>query len=593
MAQQSVSFEETPREVTFKDYADIVIKRKSVVISFFVMVSFMAALHNITRPNIYSATSQILIQDPSKAFKTAPELQQFSLSTGGLRSQIELMKSASVASAVIEKYDLMSKYPGILGTGLKGAAKAARGMVSINQIGESRVFDVVATSTNPNLCAELANGLVDEYIEKNIVTSFLSSPDMLKKMFPDGDGKTRADAIYGKLRGMSKDEVLQSLPYVVKNPKMAELKEKKSDISKDLALYSAKYTDKHPKVIKAKREIQAVKEEMQALSGNIVSEMKDSMSGRFDISNVKVIEYADVPASPIGPKRLKDFLLISIMAFFGACGVAIFIDYLDNTVKTQEDVEKYVRLPYLGYIPLVKDAPVKGKPVSISDYVVVNPKDRRSNLLESLRNVRTSITFSAPPDALKSILIASALPKEGKSTIALNLAIVVAGDGSRTLLVDGDMRRPSLHKMVGSHTAKGLSNYLTSKMAIEEAVVETRFENLYFMPCGPIPPNPSELFGSYRMKELLDEAGKKYDKIIFDGAPIFGISDSVVLAKALDGVIQITRFGKVTWDMANKCKQRLQNLGVKMIGVIINGVDTRKESYYYKYYDYRYHKYYE
>ena len=114
-----------------------------------------------------------------------------------------------------------------------------------------------------------------------------------------------------------------------------------------------------------------------------------------------------------------------------------------------------------------------------------------------------------------------------------------------------------------------------------------------FISCGPIPPNPSELFGSYRMKELLDEAKMKFDRVIFDGAPIFGISDSVVLAKALDGVIQVARFGKVTRDIVNKSKERLQRLGIKIIGVIINGVDVRRESYYYKYYDYRYHKYYE
>jgi len=281
------------------------------------------------------------------------------------------------------------------------------------------------------------------------------------------------------------------------------------------------------------------------------------------------------------------------MALFAGCSLTLFIDYLDNTVKTQDDVEKHIKLPYLGYVPFVKEQLADKKAINAKQYILVNPLEQKSALLEALRNIRTSIIFSAAPGSLKSILITSALPKEGKSTVSFNLAIAISSDGSRTLLVDGDMRRPSLHKMAGIKNSIGLSNYLTSKMTLDEILQSTQFSNLKLITCGPIPPNPSELFNSYRMKELLNEASTKFDRIIFDGAPIFGISDSVVLAKMLDGVIQVIRFGKVTWDIANKSKQRLQDLGVKITGIIINGVDTKKESYYYKYYDYRYHKYYE
>lgn len=585
--------QEPPPEVTFKDYIDTILKRKNIVITFFIIVSVLAAVYNLKSPDIYAATSQIIIQNPINPLTNTPQPQRYAYDSYAIASQVEVMKSVSVINAVIEKSDLMSKYPDILGTELKTASRRTKECLSIAQVGDSRLFYITVKSNNPNLCAEIANGLVDEYIEKNVMASFLSSRELIKKWFPETEGRVKMETIYGKLKEMSRDEMVQSLPVVMKDPRISELKAKREKLERDLTAYSRKYTDKHPEVINAKKELQAVKEEIKIASDKIINEIKDAVSGKFEISNVKVMEYAEVPQSPIGPKRLKNFLLVLIMAFFGGCGMALFIDYFDNTVKTQDDVEKHMRLPYLGYVPLIKRTKDAGGSAAGQEYIIVDQNETKSSLLEALRNIRTSIIFSAPPDALKSILIASAMPKEGKSTIALNLAIAISSDGSRTLLVDGDMRRPSLHKMFGLKNMTGLSNYLTSKMKMDEVVQDTKFPNLKLVSCGPIPPNPSELFGSYRMKELINEAHSRFDRIVFDGAPIFGISDSVVLAKALDGVIQVIRFGKVSWDVANKSKERLQNLGVKIIGVIINGVDVKKESYYYKYYDYRYHKYYE
>lgn len=595
MASQNsvIMQQEPPGEATFKDYLDIILKRKNIAISFFVITTLIAAIYNIRTPDIYASSSQIFIQNPTNPLTaTVQSPQRYSYDMYGIASQIEIMKGISVINAIVEKLELTSKYPHVIGTDPKEATNRIRGMVDIKQVGDSRIFYVTVKSTSPNLCADIANGLVNEYIEKNIMASFLTSKDLIKKWFPETEGRVKMETIYGKLKAFSRDEMVQSLPVVVKDPKMIELRAKREKMERDLITYSKKYTDKHPKVINAKKELQIIKEEIKATSDKIVNEIKETVSGRFEISNVKVIEYAEIPQVPIGPKRMKNFLLVSVMTLFLGFGLALFIDYLDNTIKTQEDVEKHIKLPYLGYVPFVKLKSGLKNPES-RDYIVVNPDETKSSLLEALRNIRTSIIFSSPPGALKSILITSALPKEGKSTISINLAIIIASDGSKTLLVDGDMRRPNLHKMFGLKNITGLSNYLTSKLKLDEVTQDTKFQNLKFISCGPVPPNPSELFGSYRMRELLDEAKSKFDRIIFDGAPIFGISDSVVLAKALDGVMQIARFGKVTWDVGNKSKQRLESLGVKITGIIINGVDLKRESYYYKYYDYRYHKYYE
>lgn len=585
--------QEPPRETTLKDYFYIILKRRNIVITFFIVMTSIAVIYNIMSPDVYMAASQVLIQDPVKPMTNMPEAQGMSFGMNYLSTQLEIMKSLSVASSVVEKANLISKYPQFLGLDPKFAAKRLKGMISIKQVGDSRIFYVIAKSVNPSLCADVANGLVDVYVEKNVIASFLLSKDLITKWFPESGGKVKIETIYGKLKELSRDEIIQSLPSVATNPKIVELKAKKENLERDLVRFSKKYTDKYPKVINAKRELQLTKDEIKSTTDSIVDEIKDAMSGKFQTSNIKIIEYADTPSAPVGPKRTRNVILVTVMALFVGCTLAIFVDYLDNTVKTQEDVENHIRLPYLGYIPLIRGPQGAKKKPGELNYIIVNPDEHKSSLMEALRNIRTSIIFSAPPDSLKSILITSALPEEGKSTVAVNLAIAIAADGTRTLLLDGDMRRPKLHKILGMKNTIGLSNYLTSKISINDVLQDTNFKNVKIVSCGPIPPNPSELFSSYRMKELLDEAKTKFDRILFDGAPIFGIADSVILAKALDGVIQVIRFGKVNWDIANKSKERLQSLGVKITGVIINGVDIRKESYYYKYYDYSYHKYYE
>lgn len=589
--------QESAQEPTLKDYFYIVLKRKNIVITLFIIVAIAAAIYNITNPDIYAASAQILIQDPIKPLTNMPEAQPSSLGwqhqASFLNTQLELMKSISIASSVVEKFDLISKYPELLGKNIRSAAKRIRGMINIKQVRDSRIFYVIVRSTNPRFSADIANGFVDVYVEKNVIATFLSSKDLIAKWFPETDGAAKAENIYGKLKDLSRDEMVQSLPSVITNPKIIELKAKRDNLERNLAAFTQKYTDKHPKVINTQKDLQVLKEEIKATAENIVNQIKDAVSNKYEVSNIKVIEYAEAPRAPIGPKRMKNFLLVTVMGLLTGCALAIFIDYLDNTVKTQDDVEKHVRLPYLGYVPFVKKEQASDKKPTDKVYIIVNPGEPKSSLMEALRNIRTSIIFSAPPDSLKSILVTSALPQEGKSTIVINLAIAFAADGTRTLLVDGDMRRPSLHKAAGLKNSLGLSNYLTSKISLDDVLQDTNFKNLNAISCGPIPPNPSELFNSYRMKELLNEAKARFDRILFDGAPIFGISDSVILAKTLDGVIQVIRFGKVTWDIVNKSKQRLQSLGVKITGVIINGVDISKESYYYKYYDYTYHKYYE
>src|SRR3989338_8154824 len=219
--------EEQAEEPTFQDYFTKIIKRKNIVITFFIIIALAAAIYNIRSPDIYASSSQIIIQNPVNPLTNTPQPQRYAYDMYSIASQVEVMKSASVINAVVEKLDLTSKYPQVLGADTKAAGRKIRDMISIKQVGDSRVFYVTAASSDPRLSADIANGLVDEYIEKNVMASFLTSKDLIKKWFPETEEKVKVETIYGKLKVLSRDEMVQSLPVVLKDPKIAELRAKK------------------------------------------------------------------------------------------------------------------------------------------------------------------------------------------------------------------------------------------------------------------------------------------------------------------------------------------------------------------------------
>jgi capsular exopolysaccharide synthesis family protein len=262
------------------------------------------------------------------------------------------------------------------------------------------------------------------------------------------------------------------------------------------------------------------------------------------------------------------------------------LDYLDNTIRSQEDVEKYIKLPYLGHVPSVKD---KSKDEYEKRVVVYSAPE--SSLAEAFKNIRTGIVFSAPPENLKVILVTSTIPSEGKTLVSVNLAATTALDGNKVLLIDADMRRPTIHNTFKVENTVGLSNYLTRDVPLENVMNKTFIDNLTFINAGPTPPNPSGLLSSFRMEQLLKEAKEKFDRIVIDAPPLVGVSDSLILSKLVSGTLLVIRFGTASRDVIARAKQCLQEVNSNIIGVVLNDVNIEKEVYYSKYYHY-YSRYY-
>jgi len=226
----------------------------------------------------------------------------------------------------------------------------------------------------------------------------------------------------------------------------------------------------------------------------------------------------------------------------------------------------------------------KKKPVQAVARKLVTNVNPKSVVSEQFRTVRTNINFSMPDKDLKTLLFTSSTPGEGKSTSAANVAIVFAQDGKKVLLVDADMRKPTMHYTFHTPNTTGLSNLLTRKWGLQDVVIQTEIDGLHLVTCGPIPPNPAELLGSKTMDVLLEELIASYDIVIFDAPPILSVTDAQILSNKCDGTILVLNSGSTEKASVLKAKEALVSAKANILGTILNNFVLEKDHYYYQYY---------
>jgi capsular exopolysaccharide synthesis family protein len=296
-------------------------------------------------------------------------------------------------------------------------------------------------------------------------------------------------------------------------------------------------------------------------------------------NNVSLLDRAQLPGGPISPSLKKNLLLALALGIAAAAGAVWLIEALDDTFKSAEDLEEHLGLPVLGVIPLYRD-PAKNKS-AVSELM----EDPTSPLAESYRSLRTAIQFSTSDGAPRSVLITSARPEEGKSTIALSLASNFGQLGMRVLLIDADLRNPSLHRMINLQNSIGLSNYLSGAYSNAEShsntetqradpvlgiVQQTSIPNLAALTCGPLPPNPAELLAGPRLGVLLTEAAESFDIVIVDAPPIMGLADVPILSTVVDGTILVVEGAKTRRNAVRDALKRLHFARARVVGGVLN-----------------------
>lgn len=322
-------------------------------------------------------------------------------------------------------------------------------------------------------------------------------------------------------------------------------------------------------------------------------------------SNIRVVDPALIPGGPSRPNKTRNILLSIVVGLLGGIGLALLREYLDNTVKTPDDIETLARLPSLAVVPAMSSSngQRRGRLSKLLRAPVVASRDGRAELIshnmpqsqmsEAFRALRTSLLLSQAEHPPQVILMTSSLPREGKTTAAVNLAVTLAQLGDKTLLVDADLRKPGINRALslvdGKHA--GLSSYLAGVSSLDLITVpHPAIANLDAIPTGPIPPNPADLLSSRRLTELIAELRSRYKFVVIDSPPIMAATDAVILSVLVDGVLMVVRSGETPKEAFTRTRDLLIGVKCHMLGVVLNAVDSSSPDYYYsyRYYPYSY-----
>lgn len=311
-------------------------------------------------------------------------------------------------------------------------------------------------------------------------------------------------------------------------------------------------------------------------------------------NNIKILDAARAPGAPVEPNIPRNLAFALVLGITSGIGLAFLLESMDNTVRTTEQAQIISGLPSLGMIPFGSKSGSSG--TGARQLVVASSQEAvelvtqvrpQSQMAESYRALRTSLLLSnlgAPP---KVIMVTSARPQEGKTTTSINSAIVLAQKGTRVLLVDADLRRPSIHKTLGMGPRSGLSNVLTGSATLEQTIAPAPIlPNLFVLAAGSPPPNPAELLASTEMKDVLDDLRQQFDHVVIDTPPTLSVTDAVVLSPRMDAIILVIRSGQTTKQALRRARDILMQVNAHVTGVLLNAVDLSSPDYYY-YYEYQ------
>ncbi|MDE2490917.1 MAG: polysaccharide biosynthesis tyrosine autokinase [Elusimicrobia bacterium] len=555
-------------ELDLTHYIDVILRRRWIVAAAAVIVLTTTALVTFTMRPVYQASTMLEIEKERGGGATVQTGTMIENSDEDYyQTQYKLLQSESLLRQVYGELDLSKTED------FKSGLPSLRGAVKIAPVLRSRLVYVLVDSHDPRLAANISNRIAQDFTQQNLTNQLFISKEVLDTLQSKGD-RSAYDA----------------LPAVVNSPLIQQLKAQYAKLQAQYADMSARFTPKYPAMIALHANMAALDAQINSETDNIVQSMKTELSGQLRGNNVRIIDPADVPRWPYRPKKLLNLIL----GLFGglALGIALafLVETIDQSVRTQEDVENRLGLPFLGVIPqaVIKDdhilAPMLAKELSLTS--------------EAFRNLRTMVDFAGVDGKAKALLLTSTVQGEGKTYAASNLAVALSQLGESVLLIDGDLRRPQVHRTFGVTKEKGLADFLSQgrdASELKELLQATEVPGLKVLPCGPRPPNPSELLNTPRLQALVAWARENFDRVVVDCTPMFPINDTLLWGRHVRSAVFVTRYGKTRIPLILDAAKKLSTGGVKVLGVAVNsatpgGLSYASYGYYYQQYYHSYHE---
>ncbi len=560
----------TNEELDLSYCINLVFKRFWLLVAMVALGLVAAVLVNLLMRPAYKATALMMINQEDAGKIDATPYGSFASEEDYYRTQYQLLQSRSLLSKVYTKMKLGQVEEFANPNGLKKLEKS----LDVAPITRSRLVNVSATAYDPSLAADIVNTLTDTFVADNVSNRVFMGQDVIA-------------ALESTERSSAEQELLNSMPQVVNSDFIKTLKQQAARLTAERARLLAKYTTQHPDVISVQNQLAAVDAQINTETRRLVQSIKIELSGQFSGNNIRVIDPAVTPEKPVRPRKLINLAIGLLGGGLLGLMLVFVLEFLDQSVKSSEDLEEKLGLPFLGVVPYEK---LKKKE---SEYATLL-KDGNFLVAENVRNVRTMLDFALAGAHNAPLLITSSLQGEGKSHLSSNLLVAMAQTGKKVLLVDGDLRRARVHRVFKLSTEKGLSNIWDAdpKKADYAANIQAVKDvpNLFVMTSGQRPPNPAELLNTPKLADFIAWATQHYDQVVVDCPAIMPVSDTLLWGKYIPRAVFVIKYGQTNAKLAQLALDKLQKAGIKVLGAVIGHYRPEGLSYgkygYYKNYSY-------
>ena len=557
-------------ELDFSYYINVIFKRFWLIVAFVALGLVGAILVNVFMRPAYKATVLMMINQEDAGKIDASPYGSFTSEEDYYRTQYQLLESRSLLEKVYRNMDLGQYEQFANPDGLNKFKRA----LDIAPITRSRLVNVSVTTYDPKLSVEIANTLTKTFVADNISNRIFMGQDVIA-------------ALENTERSPEEQELLNSMPQVVNSDFIKSLKQQAAQLSAERAKLAAKYTEQHPDLQSVQNQLNAINRQINTETRRLVQSIKIELSGQFSGNNIRIIDPAVTPEKPVRPRKMLNLAIGLLVGGELGLLVVFVLEFLDQSVKSSEDLEEKLKLPFLGFVPYEKSKKKE------SEYATML-KEGNFLLAENVRNVRTMLDFALSDDHNAPILITSSLQGEGKSHLSSNLLVAMAQAGKKVLLVDGDLRRSRVHRVFKLSTEKGLSNIWDSDPKKADYAYNVQpvkdVPNLFVMTSGQRPPNPAELLNTPKLADFIEWAKKNYDQVVIDCPAILPVSDTLLWGKYIPRAVFVIKYGQTNAKLAQVALDKLQKAGIKILGAVIGHYRPEGLSYgkygYYKSYSY-------